>query len=331
MLVNKTQKPILPKGYHQLHFKYYLFFFIAAVLHIGCGASQMYKTPEHEKKIIEIYNSKLQQLNVEYDTFFVQTKFGATHIIHIGDEKNPFLILLHAMGVTSAMWIDNIEEISRHFNVYAIDMIGDIGKSKLKNIDGPVDDAEKYSEWMNEILDSLKIEKTNFTGASMGGWGVLNFALRNPQRVDKIALLGPMGIPSASFGTIAKILSLVWFPTDEKKNEMIEWTLGSNPNTKNRFDEHMRLAMDCRGFLPTPWTLDDDELQIIHNPILLLLGENDEVAGPTDEVKERAEKYFPNVKVNIIKNAGHMMNTDDPQLINSLLINFLKENSAWKN
>lgn len=116
----------------------------------------------------------------------------------------------------------------------------------------------------------------------------------------------------------------------EKKKDMIDWTLGNNPNTKNRFSEHMWVAMDCRGFLPTPWTLDDDELQNIHNPILLLLAENDEVSGPTIEVKERAEKFLPDVSVHIIKNAGHMMNTDKPQMVNSLIINFMKDNKAWK-
>lgn len=301
-----------------------LFFIAALLLLCGCSSSQMYKTPQHEIDLIKIYNSKLAEWPVEFDTFYVQTKFGETHIIHSGDKNNPPMILLHAMGVTSAMWLDNIEELSSHFDVYAVDMIGDIGKSKLNNIDEPVDDADLYSDWLNEVFDSLQIEKANLVGASMGGWGAMNFALRNPNRVNKIALLGPMGIPSASFGTIAKILSLVWFPTDAKKREMIEWTLGENQNTKKRFEEHMWIAMDCRGFLPTPWTLDDEELQSILNPILLLLGENDEVAGPTDEVKERAKKFFPNVEVHILKNAGHMMNTDEPLHVNSLLMNFFR-------
>lgn len=135
-----------------------------------------------------------------------------------------------------------------------------------------------------------------------------------------------MGLSSASFKTIWKILSLVWFPTDSKKKDMLEWALGNNPRTISRFSEHMWLAMDCKGFMATPWAFDEEELQKIKAPTLLLLGEKDDLIGAIQEVKSNAEKNITNVEIAIIEDAGHMIDTDQPEITNNLITRFLKSN-----
>ncbi|MBI1939644.1 MAG: alpha/beta fold hydrolase [Ignavibacteriales bacterium] len=296
------------------------------LLTVGCGTSQMYKTPEHERKIMEIYNSKLAQWTVEFDTINIKTKLGITHITASGEKENQPVILLHAMGLTSTMWLDNISELSKHFRVYAVDLLGDIGKSRLFDTGEYLDSDGKYSQWLSEICDSLKIEKADFVGASFGGWITISHAIFSHQRVNKIVLLGPMGLTSTSFKTIWRILSLVWFPTDSKKKDMLEWALGNNPRTISRFSEHMWLAMDCKGFMATPWAFDEEELQKIKARTLLLLGEKDDLIGSIEEVKSNAEKNIANVEIAIIEDAGHMINTDRPEITDSLITRFLKSN-----
>lgn len=297
---------------------------LTAFFTFGCGTSQMYKTPAHKRKIMAIYNSKLAQWTTEFDTLKIKTKLGITHIIASGEEENQPVILLHAMGLTSTMWLDNISELSKHFRVYAVDLLGDIGKSNLFDTDEYIDSGEKYSQWLSEICDSLKIEKADLVGSSFGGWVTISHAIFSPGRVNKIVLLGPMGLSSASFKTIFKILSLVWFPTDSKKKDMLEWALGNNPRTISKFSEHMWLAMDCKGFMATPWAFDEEELQKIKAPTLLLLGEKDDLIGKIQEVKSNAEKNIANVEITTVENAGHMMNTDQPEITDSLIIRFFK-------
>ncbi|HAL57171.1 MAG TPA: hypothetical protein DCP63_12040 [Bacteroidetes bacterium] len=298
------------------------------ILLSGCASSQMYRSPEHEAKIISIYDSKLAQWPVPFDTLRVPTRFGTTHVTVSGGKDKPPLVLLHAMGVTSMMWKDNIESLSRHFRTYAVDGLGDIGKSRLYDTDESLDDADRVQEWLNELLDSLGIQKACFAGASLGGWSAMHYAAREPNRVAKLALLGPMGIASVSLKVVWRILSLVWFPTESKKRDMIEWALSTNRRTRETFSEHMWVAMDCRGFLPTPWELSDEELMQIKAPTLLLLGERDEVIGSAAEAKERAEAFIPNARVKIITEAGHMMNTDLPDSVNAVLVKFLTEDSS---
>lgn len=289
---------------------------------VGCGSSQMFLTPEHEKKIETIYNEKLSQWTQPMDTVRIRTQYGTTHVTISGDKHKPSIILLHAMGITSMMWLDNVDSLSKHFRVYAVDMLGDIGKSRLYDKDENLDDAEKITAWIDALLDSLRINKASFAGASYGGWSAMHYARQRPERVEKVALLGPMGIARVSLGVVFKILSMIWFPTETKRAEMIDWTLGTNPNTRKRFVEHMRVATECRGFLATPWELDDDELAEIEAPVLLLLGEYDTIVQPSDEAKARAERCIKNIDAHILASSGHLMNTDAPQTVNALLVQF---------
>jgi pimeloyl-ACP methyl ester carboxylesterase len=289
---------------------------------IGCGSSQVFKSPAHEAKIMSIYDTKLAHWPVPFDTIRIRTHYGITYIIVSGPKEKPPLLLLHAMGVTSMMWIPTIDSLSRYFRIYAIDELGDIGKSVLYKTNDYLDEPEKYTLWLNEIYDSLGIQKANIVGASYGGWITLHYAEQAPRRVKKIALLGPMGISSVSFSVIWRLLMLMWFPTDSKKQDMIDWTLGNNPKTLSAFSEHMWTAMDCHGFMATPWELSDKQLKSITVPTLLLLGENDGPIGPPDEARERSEKFIRDVRVKVISNAGHMMNYDQPEIVNKELMNF---------
>lgn len=301
---------------------------LVALLLAACGPSQIYRSPEHESKILSIYGAKLDQWPRPFDTVRVRTSHASTHVTITGDPQFPPLVLLHAMGVTSMMWLDNVDTLRRHFRVYAVDMPGDIGKSTLHETRNALDDADKITEWLNELLDSLNIQKASFAGASYGGWSTMKYAIRQPQRVDKVALLAPMGIANVPFAVILKILWMVWFPTESKRGEMIDWTLGDSPHTRRRFVDHMQVATECRGFLATPWELSDEELGRIRAPVLLLLGSRDNIVSPASEAKVRASRLIPNVQAHILQTAGHMLNSDVPRVVDSLLVDFLHRPSS---
>jgi len=53
-----------------------------------------------------------------------------------------------------------------------------------------------------DVLDTLKLEKVNLVGASLGGWVATEFATRYSHRLDKLVLIDPLGIstPQARIG-----------------------------------------------------------------------------------------------------------------------------------
>jgi pimeloyl-ACP methyl ester carboxylesterase len=56
----------------------------------------------------------------------------------------------------------------------------------------------------------------------------------------------------------------------------------------------------------------------------LVLGELDNPVGNPIKGSKFAKRYIPNLKTGII-NTGHLMNMENPELINLLIIDFLKD------
>jgi pimeloyl-ACP methyl ester carboxylesterase len=58
-------------------------------------------------------------------------------------------VLLHGGGGNSTMFIDNVATLSKHFRIYAIDIIGEAGKS----VGARPTKITEYSIWLKEVFD----------------------------------------------------------------------------------------------------------------------------------------------------------------------------------
>ena len=147
----------------------------------------IFKTPEYEEQYLELYETLLARWNVPTESSDIKTPFGITHVNTCGSSESPALILLPGFGANSTMWFPNITSLSSKFRVYAIDTNGQPGKStpsrKLT--------ALNSVNWLVEVLNILGLKKTHMMGISLGGWLTLNFALHQPERVERIVLLDP--------------------------------------------------------------------------------------------------------------------------------------------
>ena len=78
------------------------------------------------------------------------------------------MILLHASGVGAWSWLYNVEELNRHYRTYAIDTLGDAGRSELNRRDYYPQDGQAQAQLYSEIADKLGIESAYVVGASEG-------------------------------------------------------------------------------------------------------------------------------------------------------------------
>jgi pimeloyl-ACP methyl ester carboxylesterase len=95
----------------------------------------------------------------------VPTRLGTTHINTSGPENAPAMVLLPGFGTNSTMWFPNIAALSSRFRVYALDTIGQPGKS----VPSGVLAASNSSNWIADVLDGLELEKACMVGISLGG------------------------------------------------------------------------------------------------------------------------------------------------------------------
>lgn len=99
--------------------------------------------------------------------------------------KGAPVILLHGFAMYKEFWFAQIGELSKYFKSIAID-IRSCGKSthpiESYNIMNVVEDVKG-------LVDYLDLEKAHMMGHSMGGMVAQNFALKYPERLNKLILL----------------------------------------------------------------------------------------------------------------------------------------------
>src|SRR5262247_945497 len=102
------------------------------------------------------YDALLARWPVPCATLDISSRYGATFVVASGSESAAPLVLIHGAGSNSAMWAGDVGEYSRHYRVYAVDLLGEPGKSAPAR---PSWDSPAYAEWLGDVLDALKVEK----------------------------------------------------------------------------------------------------------------------------------------------------------------------------
>src|SRR5438477_51895 len=78
----------------------------------------------------------------------VPTTYGDTFVRTHGPTAAPPLVLLPGATATSVMWAPNIETLSTEYHTFAIDQIGDFGKSICTK---PVRPMNDLTTWLDAL------------------------------------------------------------------------------------------------------------------------------------------------------------------------------------
>jgi pimeloyl-ACP methyl ester carboxylesterase len=281
-----------------------------------------FTSPEGEHEYIAAYDAVLKRWPVPYEELDIPTRFGTTHLIASGLPSSPPLLLLHATGTSSSMWFPNIGPLSSAFRVFAVDIIGEPGKSRQVRL---LKNREDCATWLCDLIQNLGITRPDIAGLSYGGWHTLNFSFSHPDKVNRIAVLAPAGsILPYSWPVLALLRILPYMPV--------------KPNPLNRFfakgicpDElfarqfalgvnHFRYADPRKSIFTNVFS--DSELRSIHTPTLFLAGENEVIYDPGAAI-DRVKKIMPEVTTALIPGAGHLVSMDQPALVNEQVLKFL--------
>ena len=98
------------------------------------------------------------------------------------------VLLLHGWLGSWALWRDTIEILGKEFRTYAIDFWG-FGESDTTR--GQEEYAvDNFVELVHQFMDRLGIVKAPLVGHSMGGTVSLSTAIRYPEQVVKVCVIG---------------------------------------------------------------------------------------------------------------------------------------------
>lgn len=113
---------------------------------------------------------------------------GSMDIKHYFMEKGKGepLILLHGNGEDSGYFRGQIDAFAKRYHVYAIDTRG---HGKTPRGEEPFT-IRRFAEDLLCFMDEQQIEKAHLLGFSDGGNIAMIFAMRHPERVDRLILNG---------------------------------------------------------------------------------------------------------------------------------------------
>jgi pimeloyl-ACP methyl ester carboxylesterase len=266
----------------------------------------IFTTPEGRAKYMAAYEAMFSLWKVPYDSIDVKTSYGSTHINVSGPGDGYPLILLHAVSLSSTAWFANIAELSANHRVYAVDGIGDAGKSIAECL---IEKRLDYAEWLREVFDGLDIEKGYLLGHSYGGWLALNMALAYPERLRKIVLLAP----AASIYPMNFLTNLglrLPFKIRIPARSVFKMIAPKGTVFEERFIHLMEMVMQhCLPATMFPTVYTDEELKQIKLPALLLIGAGEKIYNPKKAI-DRAQRLMPALTAEIIPNVGHTLNND---------------------
>ncbi len=291
-----------------------------------------FKTVEGETAYLAAYDAAMELWPVPYEEIQIPTRFGMTHVVTSGPENAPPLVLLHGMLATLTMWSPNVADFCKAYRVYAIDTMGQPGKS-IPDPDEPIRDAVDYAAWLSAVLNVLNLDRIFLIGMSYGGRLALNFALNEPERVRKLVLLSP----GASFQPLTRQFMLrvgpmTLFPTRLTVNACFGWMgLKATPDDKDTgrvLDlmylglKHFRFPSKTARIMPSVFS--DDELRAMNVPVLLLIGEHEVIYDPAKALA-RAQALIPNFEGELVPNCSHEMSSSQYQVVDGCVLDFLND------
>jgi pimeloyl-ACP methyl ester carboxylesterase len=284
-----------------------------------------FRSLEAAQNYVARYETALALWTVPHDALEVQTRFGITHINGAGSPELPPLILIHGAQTSSTVWYANAGALSRHFRVFAPDVVDQSGRSvptrKLRT-------RQDCADWLCDVLDALEVEQAVFVGHSHGGWQVLNLATLAPQRIDRMILLSPAGITPLRLTTFLGMIPTFIFPTKRMFYRGFQWSTVKRLDIQNDEPIIDQIRIGATSFKAQELSLglasvfDDEALRQIEKPALLLVGDQ-EKAFDHRQMIQRAQYLMPRVETEVIPNAAHLLITDQPEAVNARMLAFL--------
>ena len=302
-----------------------------APAHIAEGLPR-FRSGEARQRYMAAYDALVRAWPVPCEELDLPTRLGPAHVIACGPKDAPPLLLLPSFAASAAVWRLNAEGLSRHFRVYALDVLGQGGKSvatrKLRN-------RSDYAGWITDVLDALGVARTSIVGNSFGGFMAMSQAALTPERVDRVVLISPVGVFASQYW------KLTWATRIKAPLQKLARRLTGSTKTRSLADMGLRPPRDMRwaalmGVTMTSFAevsvsrapaFSGRELRAIRAPALLLIGDGETLYEPEAMLK-RAQGRMPGLEGAVVREADHMAALAQPEDVNARIIRFVLAGSA---
>jgi len=209
------------------------------------------------------------------------------------------LILLHGNGESCNYFEHQIACFSHDYRVIALDTRGH-GQSLRGEKPFTI---KQFAEDLHDFMDEKDIEKAILLGFSDGGNIALEFALKYPQRVEKLILNGANLFPSGV-------------------KPLYQWPIEIGYRIAKLFSKKSEKAQrnaETLALMVNEPHIDPSELALLTMPVLVVAGTKDMIK---DSHTKLIYKSLPNAQLSILK-GDHFVANKNPEAFNKVVERFL--------
>lgn len=257
-----------------------------------------------------------------------------TRVLEAGAADAPTIVLVHGLSSRADRWMRNIDGLAAQgFRVIAADLPGHGFATKDPGYEHTIGG---YADFVLALFDALGLERATLVGTSVGGQVVAAAALRQPQRIERLMMIGSTGFapstPQRAQGFRDWILHLtpdshrpklerVFTDTSLVTEDMVreDVLINTSPGAAGCFDRfigYMAGAINQDLVLERLRTIEEQV------PLLLFWGVDD-TSVPVD-VGRAARERLPRARLVTVEGLNHTPYYEAPALFNEVLLAFIR-------
>lgn len=253
------------------------------------------------------------------------------------------LLLIHGLGSYMPVWRRNLPVLAAGRRVVAIDLPG-YGKSSKGDHRYSMD---FFADVVEQVIARLGLQRLVIVGHSMGGQIALTHALRHPGRARGLVLLAPAGLETfapSEGDWLSKATSkefVMATPPDGVRRNLANNFVAMPAEAAFMAEDRLRViggpdfeayaqavSRSVAGMIEGPVF---QRLPEISAPALVIFGERDGLIpnpilhkdSSTAAVARRGVERLRGARLELIPQAGHMVQFERPEEVNRLILAFL--------
>jgi 3-oxoadipate enol-lactonase len=247
-----------------------------------------------------------------------------------GDPSGLPVVFLHGFPFSHWIWRGQMKAVSGFCRAIAYDLAGhgqsDIGTGQY-SIEGHVDD-------LIGVCDHLSLDRVVVVGLSMGGYVALRALERNPERFRGAVLCDTRSEADSMDAKLRRFAGVATVQADGSgvfADAFVKSIFA--PSSFSRRKEEIAAIHQIISRTP-PLSIAGTLLALaartdttpslvnISVPVLILVGKEDAVTPPA--AAEAMHERIRGSELQVIPNAGHLSNLENPSAFNHALVGFLR-------
>lgn len=248
------------------------------------------------------------------------------------------VMLIHGSGPGVSAWANwrlVLPVLAKDRRVIAPDMAG------FGFTDRPEGAVYSMDNWVKQavgLMDALGLPQVDLVGNSFGGALSLALAIRHPQRVRRLVLMGAAGVPFE----LTPALDAVWgyTPSFENMRKVMDWfahdrNLVSDELARLRYEASIQPGFQesYASMFPAPrqrWVealaSKEEDIRALPHEALIIHGREDQVIPVSNSI--RLSQWISRSQLHVFGRCGHWTQIEHASRFAQLVGNFLAEADA---